>query len=112
MKKWVYLFGLLVYLLALMLSAIIAVKPGASIFYLKTSLLPENFSRDAGFSYRYLVSLSPALFPPDRALLFEDGQQLERGFGDNLTVTGNGLFETITAEDGGFYVLHFPNREQ
>ena len=108
MKKWVYLFGMLVYLLALSLSAIIAVKPGASIFYLKTSLLPENFSRDAGFSYRCLVSLSPAIFPPDRALLFEDGQQLERGFENNITVIGNGLFETITAEDGGFYVYISP----
>jgi hypothetical protein len=62
----------LIYLLAVMLSVLIAFKPGAAILYYKSTLKMEYCVQEEGFAYRCPVNLSPLIFHPERVLLFEN----------------------------------------
>jgi glucan phosphoethanolaminetransferase (alkaline phosphatase superfamily) len=108
MKKLIIPAVALAYMAALAASLLMAIKPGAAIFHLITTLRPENFTSDADSSYRYRVNLPPFLFPPEEALVFEGGQQLSRAIEGSGAEAGSSVFETIEASGWGYYLYLYP----
>jgi arylsulfatase A-like enzyme len=96
------------YAAALLFSLIVAFKAGASFFYYKIILQPENFQPDLGFAYRYRVNLPPAIFPPDKVLVFENGKQLALKGSGEVIQDGDGAYTTDTSTPGSFYIYLAP----
>ncbi len=108
-KKLILLAVVLVFAGGLLFSLAVMIKPGAGIFYLKIRLKPDSFQPDVGYAYRYKVNLPPALYPTDRTLLFEDGQQLARGTEQDVVAIGNGIFLIDESPEEGFYIFLAPS---
>jgi hypothetical protein len=104
MKKMIYLTIVLTYVVAILMSLLVAYMPGAAIFSLQTILEPENIRSNDGYSYLYFVDLPTSLFPPEIGLLFEDGQQFKRSVRVDVTETGKGKFITDKSTEKGFYI--------
>lgn len=108
MKNITRLTFLLFYILSVITSALIVIKPGAAVFYYKTNLQMEHCVPDAGFAYRCTINLPSTIFPPGEVLLFEDGQQMYRAAGYQLVETGNGAFTTEVTGEGRYYIYFAP----
>jgi glucan phosphoethanolaminetransferase (alkaline phosphatase superfamily) len=78
----------LLYLGAMVLSVLIAIKPGAAIFYYKKRIDNQAIKRFEGFAYSYYLKINPATFRTPGILLYEDGHLLSRS--DKYIVGNNG----------------------
>lgn len=106
-QKWLYPAGGLAYLAVLLASVLVALKPGAAIFYRKLPLEGQYFQHDTGSAYRYRLPLSPALFPPEKVLVFEDGHPLAR-VSDKNVIRGDGHYATFVSAEGSYYLYLAP----
>jgi len=106
MKTIARLVFVLIYILAVITSILIVIKPGAAFFYYKTTLQMDRCRLEDGFAYRCPVNLSPIIFPPSRVLLFENGQQLYADTRHQVGEVGDGCFAAKVTE-GGDYVIYF-----
>jgi hypothetical protein len=74
MKMFTRLAILFLVLLALLMSLVLVVKPGAAIFYYKVPLQMDRCTEAEGLSIRCPVNLPAEIYPPEGVLLFEDGR--------------------------------------
>lgn len=108
MKTIARLAFVLIYILAVILSALLAFKPGSAFFYTQITLKKEDCVLDEGFAYRCPVSLSPILFPPGRVLLYEDGRQLYSDHRHQVSGVGNGCFNATVTQSGDYSIFFAP----
>jgi hypothetical protein len=71
---------LLVLLGVAIISILLVIKPGASVFHFKQNVNLEEVVAHDGQAYRYPINLNPLIFPSEGGLLYEDGQLLERTY--------------------------------
>lgn len=103
-KNPLRLLVLLIYLVLVLVSLAIVIKPGAAIFRYRHQLQPAEIKPDAGYAYRYLVELNTRVFQPQGAVLFENNRQLASGSSNQLTEQGGGLFYMSDPQPYGTYV--------
>ncbi|MGB3702130.1 MAG: hypothetical protein WA997_12750, partial [Anaerolineales bacterium] len=72
MKNFIRITFLITFFLAIVISGLLIIKPGASIFHIKRRLSPENFKPYKGHAYHLPLTLNSLIFPPGGVLLFED----------------------------------------
>jgi arylsulfatase A-like enzyme len=82
----------LLYLALAVVFLMMAIKPGASFFYHRRSMVKEAIAKDQGLAYKYLVDLNNGLFSPDGILAFENDQLLARTNLQKVVDSGNGRF--------------------
>jgi glucan phosphoethanolaminetransferase (alkaline phosphatase superfamily) len=97
---------LLVLLGVALISILLVIKPGASIFHFKQNVNLEDIELHDGFAYRYAINLNPLIFPSEGGLLFEDGQLLKRTYTAEVVDMGTGSYSLADHEDGSYF-LHF-----
>lgn len=81
------LIGLL-YIGVMIVCVPIVIKPGAAVFYFKTSIDNQAIQTGEGFAYTYDLKVNPAIFRTQGILLYENGQQLERADTNLVIDTG------------------------
>ena len=72
------------------ISILLVIKPGASIFHFKHNVNIEEVQQHDGQAYRYPVNLNPLIFPAEGGLLYEDGRLLERTYTAEVVEMGMG----------------------
>lgn len=104
MKRITQLLVVSLYFVLVTISVVIAIKPGASIFYSKQTIDNRDLVADSGFAFRYRLENSPHIFRLQKALLNEDEQRLNRT-PDNLVVkTGSGSYAVSKSSEGIYYL--------
>jgi glucan phosphoethanolaminetransferase (alkaline phosphatase superfamily) len=96
----------IVYLGVMLVSILVIVKPGASIFYYKGAINNPDIKPDTGFAYRYALRLSPIIFRTKDILVYENGRQLTRSDGNTVISVGNSTF-SLEQASGGLVYLYF-----
>ncbi|MGA9397019.1 MAG: hypothetical protein WBV22_02060, partial [Anaerolineaceae bacterium] len=81
----------LVYLVAVFISLIVLIKPGASIFYKKYRIEPQSLSQD-GNAYDYQYEINYHFFNPNSILILEDQNILGFASPDYTKTSGSGTF--------------------
>jgi glucan phosphoethanolaminetransferase (alkaline phosphatase superfamily) len=99
---------LLVLLLALF-SLLLIIKPGASIFHIKQSLVSGEIEPYEGQAFYTNLSLETRYFIPEGLLLFEDDQQLKRTFTADVVERGLGSYSLIEQDNGSYRLIFAPN---
>ena len=97
---------LIIYIAFAAFSLVLAIKPGASIFYYKVRLDPILIKQDAGFSYRYPIKGNIYFFPPKKIIFKENDLFLKEDTSAAVTEEGKGLF-WITIPSENVYYLYF-----
>lgn len=105
MKKILRIIIPFLFFFAAILSILLVIKPGASIFHFKQRLNSEVLRPDEGYAFRIPLKLNPLIFPAEGVLLFEDGQQLERTFTAEVVEKGLGKYSLVDKD--GLYNLFF-----
>jgi len=95
---------LLFFLGAAIVSVLLVIKPGASIFHYKHYVNNEEVTTHNGFAYRYPFSLNSLIFQPEGGLLYEDGQLLDRTFTAEVVEKGLGKYSLVDQEDGSYFL--------
>jgi hypothetical protein len=95
-----------IYLLLIVFSLALFLKPGASIFYYKIRLEPHRIKPDAGLAYRYPIKVNTIVFPPGGAIVKENDSYLNKVTPLLVTQAGNGHF-SITDPIEDLYYLYF-----
>ncbi len=98
------------YLCALVLASIITIRPEAPFFFYKLALDKQLIVKDSGFSYRYLLNISPRFFNFKGVSLCEDGVPLSISAGNIVTQQGLGSFN-IAATSAGTHYLYFSSSD-
>lgn len=98
MKKFFRITFLITFFLAIVVSGLLIIKPGASIFHIKRRLSPENFKPFKGHAYHLPLTLNPLIFPPEGVLLFEDTTILNRTNPSQVNLGGLGKY-SITGQE-------------
>jgi hypothetical protein len=96
----------IIYLLLIVFSLALFLKPGASIFYYKIRLEPHLIKPDTGFAYRYPIKTNTIVFPPGGAIVKENDSFLNKATPFGITEAGNGHF-SITDPIENVYYLYF-----
>ncbi len=99
MKKFIRITFLITFFLAIVVSVLLIIKPGASIFHLKRRLSPENFEPYKGHAYHLPLTLNPLIFPSEGLLLFEDNVLLNRTNTAHVIQKGLGSYSITDQED-------------
>ncbi len=94
----------LVYIALVLLSILLILKPGSSIFFYKYSIKRDRIDHDSGYSYRYLINASPLIFSYEGILLYEDGKPLEHTLSTQVVDKGGGNFSLSDPSSGKFYL--------
>jgi arylsulfatase A-like enzyme len=98
-----------VYLGLVLVSLIIFVKPGASIFYYQKTIPSDWIASDEGYAYRIQLDVNHSILSARDVLLTENGQPLSIGQPDLLVAEGQGLFFLTDPAEGGFYLYFAPS---
>jgi hypothetical protein len=85
-------FSPIIYLILILFSLALFLKPGASIFYYKIRLEPHLIKPDAGLAYRYPIKTNPFVFPPSGAIVKENDSYLNKTTPLRITQAGNVYF--------------------
>ncbi|MCJ7537843.1 MAG: hypothetical protein MUO57_20140, partial [Anaerolineales bacterium] len=99
MKKFFRITFLITFFLAIVVSVLLIIKPGASIFHIKRRLSPENFKPFKGHAYHLPLTLNPWIFPPGGVLLFEDTVLLNRTNRADVIQKGLGRYSITDQEN-------------
>jgi hypothetical protein len=91
-KNIIYRILTLIYIGAMVISVIIMIKPGASIFYFKKTINLQSIKPDSGFAYRYPLNFNPLTFRTPDILLYEDGHQLNKSESRIVVEVGTGTY--------------------
>jgi glucan phosphoethanolaminetransferase (alkaline phosphatase superfamily) len=86
------------------LSILLIIKPGASIFHIKQNVNIEEVKPHDGQAYRYPINLNSLIFPAEGGMLFEDGQLLERTYTAEVVKEGLGKYSLVDHEDGSYFL--------
>ncbi|MEE9188647.1 MAG: sulfatase-like hydrolase/transferase [Anaerolineales bacterium] len=105
MKKIFRIIVPIIYISTTIISILLIIKPGASIFHFKQSLDSEVLRSDESYTFSIPLKINPLIFPAEGVLLFEDGQQLERTFTAEVVEKGLGKYSLVDKD--GFYNLLF-----
>ena len=105
MKKILRIIIPFLFFFTAILSVLLVIKPGASIFHFKQRLNSEVLKPDEGYAFRIPLKLNPLIFPAEGVLLFEDSQQLERTFTAEVMEKGLGKYSLVVKD--GLYNLIF-----
>jgi arylsulfatase A-like enzyme len=104
MKRITRLLVVLLYFGIVVVCIIIAVKPGASIFFAKQTIDNHELVADSGFAYRYRLDSSALIYRLQQAYLHEDGHQLTRTLGNTVVNTGKGSYTVNKSSQGDYYL--------
>ena len=99
MKRFIRITFLITFFLAIVVSVLLIIKPGASIFHIKRRLPPENFKPHKGHAYHLPLTLNPLIFPSEGLLLFEDNVLLNRTNTAHVIQKGLGSYSITDQED-------------
>lgn len=99
MKRFIRITFLITYFLAIVVSVLLIIKPGASIFHIKRRLPPENFKPYQGHAYHLPLTLNPLIFPSEGLLLFEDNVLLNQTYTADVIQKGLGRYSITDQED-------------
>ena len=110
MKRLIRITFLIIYFLAIIVSVLLIIKPGASIFHIKRRLPPENFEPYKDLAYRQPLTLNPLIFPSEELLLFEDNVLLNRTHTADVIQNGLGRY-SITDQENGRSNLIFSSKD-
>jgi len=99
MKKFFRITFLITFFLAIVISGLLIIKPGASIFHIKRRLSPENFKPYKGHAYHLPLTLNSLIFPPGGVLLFEDTALLNRTNRADVIQKGLGRYSIADLEN-------------
>jgi len=88
----------------MLVSILLVLKPGASIFFYKSPIKREQVDHDSGYSYRYLITASPLLFSYKGILVYEDDRPLERTSSTLVVDKGGGNFSLSDPSSKKFFV--------
>ena len=108
MKKYFPRLLIPLYLVGLVFILLIILKPGASIFYHKQTIDNAEAVTDSGYAYRYAIDLPAWLLQPERVLVLEDGEFLERTTPDRVADGGDGQYAVGGPLDGRYYLYFSP----
>jgi glucan phosphoethanolaminetransferase (alkaline phosphatase superfamily) len=100
----------LLYILVIIISLLMVIKPGASIFYVKKSIDSQLLKPDTGFAYRYKLEVNPLLFRSEGLLVYEDGRPLIPSEDSTVVNTGKGAYSLSEISRGAGY-LYFSSSD-
>jgi hypothetical protein len=86
------------------LSILLVIKPGASIFHFKQNVNIDEIKPHDSHAYRYPIKLNSLIFPAEGGMLFEDGQLLERTYTAEVVEKGLGKYSLVDHEDGSYFL--------
>jgi glucan phosphoethanolaminetransferase (alkaline phosphatase superfamily) len=99
MKRFIRITFLITFFLVIVASGLLIIKPGASIFYIKRSISPENVKPYKGYAYHLPITLNSLLFPPGGVLLSEDTALLNRTNRADVIQKGLGKYSITVQEN-------------
>ena len=108
MKKFITGFTVLIFIAAALLSVLLIIKPGASIFHLRRTLSSADIRHLDGHAYFIPVNINTRLFPPAGILLYEGDQLLTRSFTAHVKETGNGNYALVEKVVGEYDLVFSP----
>ncbi len=94
----------LLYLGAMAVCLLFVIKPGASIFYFKTSIDSQAVIPDAGHAFRYDLDISPFIFRTADILVYEDGHQLNSTDGNIVVEEGMNAYAISRSSTGTTHI--------
>ena len=94
----------LLYLGAMAVCLLFIIKPGASIFYFKTSIDSQAVIPDAGHAFRYDLDISPFIFRTADILVYEDGHQLNSTDGNIVVEEGMNAYAISRSSTGTTHI--------
>ena len=94
----------LLYLGAMAVCLLFIIKPGASIFYFKTTLDSQAVIPDAGHAFRYDLDISPLIFRIADILVYEDGHQLNSTGGNIVVQEGMNAYAISKSSTGATHI--------
>jgi hypothetical protein len=104
MNKFIRLVIILLCLGTVLVSFLIAIKPGANIFCIKYKIDPQAIVKDAGISYRFRPDVNPFFFRMQDIRLSENGRLQTRTSSTNVVNNGNGTYSIDISSEGVTYI--------
>ena len=99
---------LAVLVLLVIVSLLMVIKPGASIFYYKSTIQNELLKYDKRNAYTYSMSVNTLFDPARGILLYEDGQPLKLSASEIGVIRSDGRYYLSTQEDGKYSLIFSP----
>ena len=88
-----------VYLILVLFTVLLILRPGSSIFYIKKNIVNEVVQQESGYTNLYLVEHSKFISPISDILLYENDHLLKRATSTQVQEIGEGPDALIEVKD-------------